>query len=179
MKGRRALESRGVVAAALFFAAGMVTLIGCGVERGPEQQGFGNVPGAGGAVTERDSNRDAALSSNGGARVDSPSDARIAVLHGDAGTFEEQVLQSNVPVLVDFYADWCGPCRELGPVFEELAAETPQVKFVKVNVDDSRELAARYRIVSIPHLLLFKNGRVIASQKGLTGKSQLKSLIGR
>lgn len=95
----------------------------------------------------------------------------------DAKTFDRQVLDSDIPVMVDFYADWCGPCRALGPVLDELAQETPNAKIVKVNVDDSPELAGQYGVSSIPNLLVFKQGRVVDQQVGLASKQQLKSLL--
>jgi thioredoxin 1 len=104
-------------------------------------------------------------------------DLQSAVVHVDEKTFRAEVLEARGPVLVDFYADWCGPCRVLGPVLEELAEETPKVKIVKVNVDDSPRLAGRYRVSSIPNLLVFKDGRVVNQQAGLASKQQLKSLL--
>ena len=99
------------------------------------------------------------------------------VLHVDTASFDEQVLRSDVPVLVDFYASWCGPCSRLAPTLEALAAESPGARVVKVNVDDSPELAARYDIHSMPSLLVFMNGRVMARQKGVVSKSQLKAML--
>ena len=104
-------------------------------------------------------------------------DIQNAVVHADEQTFRKEVLDSKVPVLVDFYADWCGPCRVLGPVLEELAQETPNAKIVKVNVDDSPQLAGQYGVSSIPNLLVFKNGRIVNQQVGLASKKQLKSLL--
>jgi thioredoxin 1 len=104
-------------------------------------------------------------------------DIQNSVVHVDEKTFRREVLQSEVPVLVDFYADWCGPCRALGPVLDELAQETPNAKIVKVNVDDSPELAGQYGVSSIPNLLVFKQGRVVDQQVGLASKQQLKSLL--
>ncbi len=92
-------------------------------------------------------------------------------------SFDDQVLKSDVPVLVDFYADWCGPCQLQAPIFDELAGEIETAKIVTVNVDDNPELATRYQISSIPTLLLFKNGRVVARHMGLASKNQVKALL--
>jgi thioredoxin 1 len=97
--------------------------------------------------------------------------------HVHAGTFQDKVLRSEVPVLVDFYADWCGPCRALGPVLEEFARETPNAKVVKVNVDESPELAGRYHVQSIPCLLVFRGSQVTAEHTGLANKAALGKLL--
>ena len=98
-----------------------------------------------------------------------------------AGTesFTREVLEAEVPTLVDFYADWCGPCRALSPTLDELARETPDAKIVKVNVDENPELAARYDVTSIPSLAVFKDGQVTARHLGLASKAQLKALLSR
>jgi thioredoxin 1 len=103
--------------------------------------------------------------------------AKGQVGHADESSFTNLVLKSDVPVLVDFYADWCGPCRRLGPVLEELAAENPNVKIVKINVEDSPQLAAEYRVSSIPSLKVFKNGRVSREHLGLASKNELRELL--
>ncbi len=99
------------------------------------------------------------------------------VEHVDETDFGDQVLESDVPVLVDFYADWCMPCRMLGPVLDELARETSGAKIVKVNVDESPRLAAQYGVTSIPFLVLFKDGRPVARHLGLAAKSALRTLL--
>jgi thioredoxin 1 len=104
---------------------------------------------------------------------------RNTIEHVNEGNFKQTVLTSVIPVLVDFYADWCGPCKALAPVLEELARETPNAKIVKVNVDHSPELAARYGINAIPSLLIFKNGEIAFQHAGLTNKRQLESLLSR
>lgn len=100
------------------------------------------------------------------------------VHRADETNFAELVLNSDVHVLVDFYADWCGPCRMLAPVLEELAKETEDAKIVKVNVDESPRLAARYRITSIPSLKVFDDGEVVDEHVGLARKSMLKKMLG-
>ena len=105
--------------------------------------------------------------------------AKSQVQHANEYTFGSLVLKSNVPVLVDFYADWCGPCQRLAPVLEELAAEVPDVKIVKINVEDSPSLAAEYRVSSIPSLKVFKNGQISEELVGLASKSQLRAMLSR
>ncbi len=92
--------------------------------------------------------------------------------------FEEEVLKSPVPVIVDFWATWCGPCRMMAPVLEEIASEVgSKAKVCKVNVDDNQELAEKYNIMSIPNFIVFKDGQVAGQQVGAVPKESLVKLL--
>lgn len=91
--------------------------------------------------------------------------------------FEAEVLQSEQPVLLDFWAPWCGPCRMVGPVIEELSEEVLNVKFAKLNVDEEPEVAEKYGIMSIPTLILFRNGEIAKRVTGARGKAELKEWL--
>ena len=96
----------------------------------------------------------------------------------DAKNFDAQVLKSGTPVVVDFWAVWCGPCRIMAPIFDELSKEMAgKVKFVKVNVDDNQDLAGQYGIMSIPTLMLFKAGKPADQAVGAIPKDSLKAWI--
>ena len=96
----------------------------------------------------------------------------------DQGTFDQQVLKSSTPVVVDFWAEWCGPCRALAPMLEEVAKETSgTAQVVKVNVDENGELAQKYGIRGIPTLIFFKNGEVQKTLVGMQPKEEIMSTL--
>jgi len=99
------------------------------------------------------------------------------VEHVNEVDFHKRVLQSGQPVLVDFYADWCQPCRKLAPVLEKVAQETPHAKVVKVNVDRNPRLAAKYGIRSLPSLMVFHQGKVTARHVGLANPAGVRKLL--
>lgn len=101
----------------------------------------------------------------------------MSVLHATKENFHREVLESSKPVLVDFYATWCGPCRMLAPILDEIAAEREDIKVVKIDVDQEPELAAQYKVVSIPSVFVIQNGEVVAQSLGAKPKSQLLAML--
>ncbi len=98
----------------------------------------------------------------------------------DTKSWEVDVINSDIPVFVDFWAEWCGPCRMVGPVVEELANDYDgKVKFVKVNVDEANELASKYNVFSIPTLILLNKGEIVSQQVGAASKESYQSMIDR
>ncbi len=100
------------------------------------------------------------------------------ITHVSKDTFEDDVVKSDRPVLVDYWAEWCGPCKMIAPILDEIATEYgDRIKVCKVNVDDNQETAAKYGIRGIPTLMLFKNGDVEATKVGAVSKSQLAAFL--
>lgn len=101
----------------------------------------------------------------------------MSVLELNAENFEDEVIHAEKPVLIDFWASWCGPCRMLSPIVDELAEEHPEMKVCKVNVDEQEELAARFDIMSIPTLLVFRNGEQVAQSVGVQSKQAILDMV--
>ena len=102
------------------------------------------------------------------------------IVNLDSGNFENEVLQSETPVLVDFWAAWCGPCRMVAPTLDQIADEMDgKVRIAKLNIDDSQELAVKYGVQSIPSFLLFKNGEVVDRMLGAMPKVAFESFLSR
>ena len=102
----------------------------------------------------------------------------MAVMTVTKENFQEEVMQAGCPVLLDFWATWCGPCRMQGPIIDQLAASHSNVVFGKVNVDEEPDLASEYGITSIPTLIIFRDGRVIDQVTGVTSKASIERMLG-
>lgn len=97
----------------------------------------------------------------------------MSVLKITNKNFEEEVLNSDKPVIIDFYADWCGPCKMMSPIIDSIAEENQELKVGKVNVDEAQELAIKYNIMSIPTIIIFKNGNEHKKIIGVTSKENI------
>lgn len=103
----------------------------------------------------------------------------MGVIHVTGADYEKEVLQSDKPVLIDFWASWCGPCQMLGPVIEEVSNEVDDVKFVKINTEEAPEIAEKFSIMYIPTLVLLENGEVKDKATGFLQKEQVLEFIGK
>ena len=101
----------------------------------------------------------------------------MSVINLNQENFEQEVLKSDVPVLVDFWASWCGPCRMLSPIIDEVAKSTDKVKVGKVNVDEESDLATKFAVMSIPTLILFENGKPVKQIVGVQSKDAILRML--
>ncbi|MFR3787933.1 thioredoxin [Agathobaculum desmolans] len=104
-------------------------------------------------------------------------DEIMSAMHITQTNFQQEVLESDKPVLLDFWASWCGPCRMVSPIIDEIADEHPEIKVVKVNVDEQPGLAAQFRVMSIPSLFVMKNGKIVNQAMGARPKQQILSMV--
>ena len=101
----------------------------------------------------------------------------MKVLHINKDNFHKEVINSDRPVLLDFFASWCGPCRMVGPIMDEIAEEREDIKVCKVDIDEQPELASRYRIMSVPTLMVLKDGQVVDQSIGAKPKHQILAMV--
>ena len=101
----------------------------------------------------------------------------MKVLHINKDNFHKEVMNSDRPVLLDFFASWCGPCRMVGPILDEIAEEREDIKVCKVDIDEQPELASRFRVMSVPTLMVMKEGRIVEQSIGAKPKHQILAMV--
>lgn len=101
----------------------------------------------------------------------------MSVIKINQSNFQSEVMNSDKPVLLDFWASWCGPCRMVAPILEEIAAERPDIKVGKINVDEEQELASQFHVMSIPTLVVIKDGRIVNQAVGVRPKNQILEML--
>lgn len=109
--------------------------------------------------------------------INNEEESEMEVLNVTSTNFEEEVLKSEKTVIIDFYADWCGPCKMFSPIIESVAKKNENIKVVKVNVDEAQDLAIKYQVASIPTVVVIKNGEVANRSVGLMSESELLELV--
>ena len=110
-------------------------------------------------------------------KIENEEESTMEILKVTSENFEEEVLKSDKTVLIDFYADWCGPCKMLSPIIESVANENEDIKVVKINVDNAQDLAIEYQVMSIPTIVVIKDGQEVNRTVGVVSKSQIEEMV--
>ena len=110
-------------------------------------------------------------------QISNEEESTMEVMKVTSSNFEEEVLNSDKTVLIDFYADWCGPCKMFSPIIESVAEENEDIKVVKIDVDNAQDLAIKYQVMSIPTIVVIKNGKEVNRNVGVVSKSQIVEMV--